>query len=236
MWGSAPDLWCWSGCSCSPGPRGPVRGRGWLGVSDGRRGMVVTNDLRCFALFTELSAGRAGAGGDPAQPCCLGGNLCPNRARCADSPGRPSKNLRYARAAPEVPAREFGIGRLPGSPRPAAWPCCSAQPERLDNHRTPSGAVVIVERTDHGRTRGPGRPTRSSFCVPRTKKNKRMKIPRPGAPAQPGPGARSTTLLTSPGPDGATANRPPKPGGPHGPRGVGRLMAPSRRVSRPTPL
>jgi len=49
-----------------------------------------------------------------------------------------------------------------------------------------------------------------------------MKLrPRPGAPAQPGPapepvppfgpGVRATTLLASPGPDRATANRPPKP-------------------------
>jgi hypothetical protein len=42
-----------------------------------------------------------------------------------------------------------------------------------------------------------------------------MKSAPPGRPQsrESIPGARATTLLTSPGPDRATANRPPKPGG-----------------------
>jgi hypothetical protein len=48
-------------------------------------------------------------------------------------------------------------------------------------------------------------------------------------------GTRATTLLTGPGPDRATADPPPKSGGPRAPGGVGRVMPPSRRKSRPTP-
>jgi hypothetical protein len=52
---------------------------------------------------------------------------------------------------------------------------------------------------------------------------------RPGRP-------RNHPPHPAPGPDRATANRPPKPGGPHAPDGVGRLIYRNGYRKRPTPL
>ena len=54
-----------------------------------------------------------------------------------------------------------------------------------------------------------------------------MKIRAAGA-AQLARAARATTLLTSPGPDRATANRPPKPGRPRAPARSGTIRHKSR--------
>jgi hypothetical protein len=150
---------------------------------------------------------------------------------------------------------------------------------RLNNHRTPSGAVVMTNDAATDGERGPPRPTRSSLCGHKPQKGKRMEIHPAGDPsaagrgAAPGPpfsryagccpvpwevervgpgaepardlaqmlpnkraGTRATTLSPGAGPDRATANPPPKSGGPRAPGGgVGRVMPPSRRASRPTP-
>jgi hypothetical protein len=188
MWGSAPGLWCWSGCSCSPGPRGPVRGRGWLGVSDGRRGMVVTNDLRCFALFTELSAGRAGAGGDPAQPCCLGGNLCPQSSTVR---GLAGATVEESSICP----------RRAGSPRAGVWNRPStrlAAPGSLALLLGPTGAAGqppdAFGRGRHCRTNGPrtdpGPGKADAFVVlrPQDQKEQTHEDPPAGRPGAAGPG------------------------------------------------
>jgi hypothetical protein len=217
---------------------GPTRARAGKELvrgSDRRHGAVprtIFGVRRTLPNFRR--AARAAGGRDPAQPCCLGGTICPQSSTVRASPRRPSKNLRSVGA----PERRFGagvgVGRLPGSTSPAAWPSARPNRGRLNKHRTPSGAVVIVERRNHGRTRGPRRPTRSSFLRPQAPKGQthedQSRARRSG-----GPGARATTLLTSPGPDRATANRPAKPGGPRAPGRVGRVMPPSRHTIRPTP-
>jgi hypothetical protein len=63
-----------------------------------------------------------------------------------------------------------------------------------------------------------------------------MKI-RPGRrPGAAKPGARVTTLLTSPGRDRAAANPPPKPGGPRAPSGGGACYASISTHKSPHPL
>jgi hypothetical protein len=213
------------------GPRG--RGAG-EGVEPAATGRSCERSSAFGALCRIFGGPRAAGDRDPAQPCCLGGTICPQSSTVRASPRRPSKNLRSVGA----PERRFGagvgVGRLPGSTSPAAWPSARPNRGRLNKHRTPSGAVVIVERRNHGRTRGPRRPTRSSFLRPQAPKGQthedQSRARRSG-----GPGARATTLLTSPGPDRATANRPAKPGGPRAPGRVGRVMPPSRHTIRPTP-
>jgi hypothetical protein len=110
-------------------------------------------------------------------------------------------------------------------------------PGRLSDHRTPSGAVVMTNpkgrRTDTGSRQGRRVCPFTSTGRKRTNASRSAPAGRPrirGSVA----GARATTLLTSPGPDRATANRPPKPGGRREPVAVPpRSIPPRRRLGLP---
>jgi hypothetical protein len=103
------------------------------------------------------------------------------------------------------------------------------KPGQPTNHRTPSGAVVMTNEAATDEDRGPPRPGRPSAgtqvavqCCGRSNasalgRNRARHLAQ--MPTNKPAGTRATTLLTSPGPDRATANPPPKSGGPRAPGG-----------------
>jgi hypothetical protein len=189
MWGSTPGLRHRSGCSCSPGPRGLLRGQGLVrGVGrpawDGR-GRTIFGRRRSLPNFERAARGRRrGLGAsvalwgrpvtliDPGTNARLGG-----RRRIFDPSASWRSSRRGGLESAVYPARR---DRQPG---PAARP----NRRRLDNHRRPSGAVV--PRTKRRRTdTGPAETDAFVVLRPQAQKNKRMRIPRPGPPAQRRPG------------------------------------------------
>ena len=146
-------------------------------------------------------------------PTPSGAGVRTNEAGTDDErgPPRPTRSTFSWHKRQKVERMEVRPGRAPGRSAPGAAP----GPFRRDAARCslPRKVERVGRKADGAQ----------DLCAQRTPAK------RPGRP-------RNHPPHPPPGPDRATSNLPPKPGRPQAPGGAGRVMHPSRRKSRPTPL
>jgi hypothetical protein len=143
------------------------------------------------------------------------------RGRLEETRGRRSDNgaRRGRRVRPSAVMSSKLGPYLKGGPNAGAGPGCAG-----GHGRGGSSCVCLFGACGRKRTNAsaPGRNRAEDLAQTQIREAARAPAQPPSSPAS--------------GPDRATSNRPPKPGRPQAPGGVGRVMPPSRRTSRPTPL